>query len=363
MGLICLSPPIAEPVSLPELKNMLRIDPTDTSQDSVIYSLSVAGRSWCESVLQRKLVQQTWRLYMDFFPGYIDLKLAGARVSTPFVSGSNAVLVGLRYAIALPYPPVQELVAFEYQNANGEVTSMIVGPIGISAVANPLNDPIVITTATPHGLVTGSTVSISGNSELLALINNPLQVITVIDPNDFSLNGTIGTGSAIPGGGFSTGQNFISDLQSQPARLTPIFGQMWPVARVVANAINVDYEVGFAVPVTTNITQDANATIASGNFPASAVGQPLSLYNATQYINTIILSVDGSGNATLRDSFPPGLASGLWVQFGNPPFWEMCKLGIKYYVNSCFVNRLPSLDEKTRGCIRAILEPARDLRL
>ena len=81
---------------------MLRLDQSDTSQDDVLTALNMAARSFCETITHRRFVQQTWRLLMDFFPGYIDLKLAGQKVSSPFVSGSNAVLVGIRYAIVLP---------------------------------------------------------------------------------------------------------------------------------------------------------------------------------------------------------------------------------------------------------------------
>ena len=95
-----------------ELKDMLRMDQGDASQDDVLTTLEVAARAWCETLTQRRFVQQTWALMMDFFPGYIDMNLAGQKVSSPFVSGSNAVLVGIRYAILLPYPPVQSLVAF-----------------------------------------------------------------------------------------------------------------------------------------------------------------------------------------------------------------------------------------------------------
>src|SRR6185312_1480058 len=120
MSLINTVPPLVEPVSLAELKDFLRVDSSDESNDAVIVGLALAARQWAEVYTQRRFCTQTWQLGMDFFPGYIDLKLAGQKVSSPFVSGSNAVLVGIRYAIVLPYPPVQSIAQFIYQNANGE---------------------------------------------------------------------------------------------------------------------------------------------------------------------------------------------------------------------------------------------------
>jgi hypothetical protein len=167
MGLLTITPPAVEPVTLEELKAFLSLDSDDTSRDGVLIALGLAAREWCESFCQRRFITQTMRLLVDFFPGYIDQKLVGQRVSSPFVSGSHALLVGLRWAIALPLPPVQSITTFQYLDANGS--------------------PIVM---------------------------NP-------------------------------GTNYVADLSSQPARLTPPFGQMWPVAQVVVNAVQIDYVVGY----------------------------------------------------------------------------------------------------------------------
>ena len=156
MGLILITPPAVEPVPLQDLKEFLKVDATDATQDNVLNALQMAARSWCEVFSGRRFVEQTWALYMDFFPGYIDLRIAGAKVSSPFVSGSNAILVGIRYAIVLPYPPALAIQSFVYQNANGLVTSMIVGPLTIGGITNTLNQAIGINTVLPHGLPSGA---------------------------------------------------------------------------------------------------------------------------------------------------------------------------------------------------------------
>ena len=290
MALLCINPPLVEPVSLPELKDMLRLDQGDNSQDDVLMSLNVAARGWCETITQRRFVQQTWALYMDFFPGYIDSKLSGQRVSSPFVSGSNAVLIGIRYALALPYPPVQRVDVFNYQDANGNVTDMVAG-------------------------------------------------------TDYS-----------------------EDLLSQPARLTPPFGSMWPVARVVVNALEVDYTVGYASPIEATVTA-GSTTIGTAIFTPSNVGQTISIPGAGRNggcLNTLIKSVDGSGHGTLRDLPLTTLSqstTGLIVDHGIPAHWELIKAAIKVLVNAWFINRIPSFDAAQRDCIAAVLGPVMDKRL
>lgn len=148
------------------MKDWLRIAQADTSKDSLLATLISDAREWCEAYTRRRFINQTWRLLLDFFPGTVDQRLVPTNLSSPFVSGSNAVLVGLRYALVLPYPPLQSISAFTYLDASGGTSTL---------VAN-----------------TGYVVS-----------------------------------------------------ESVPARLTPPFGQFWPVARVVVDAVQVDFVCGY----------------------------------------------------------------------------------------------------------------------
>jgi hypothetical protein len=296
MALLCTQPPALEPVSLSELKDMLRIDPSDTTQDDVLMGLNSAARAWCETVTQRRFVQQTWQLTLDFFPGYIDMKLAGQKVSSPFVSGSNAVLVGIRYAIVLPYPPVFNFETFTYIAANGDTVDMFNG---------------------------------SDN------------------PADWA---------------------FQLDTLSQPARVMPIFGQMWPVAKVVANALQMTFTVGYATPI--SVVTSANVAVLGGayDFTAANVGQPISIIGAGANgttLNTVISSVSGS-TASVRDIPSTTLSSGtpaLLVNNGIAAHWELLKSAIKVLVNAWFVNRLPSYDAASRDAVKALLMPVCDVRL
>ena len=298
MALQLLTPPPVEPVTLAELKEYLRVDPGDTSQDNVILDLAMAARAWAESHTRRCFVASTWRLLVDFFPGYIDLKLAGANVSSPFVSGSNAILVGIRYAAILPYPPVNGIVAFQYQNANGQVTPMV------------------------------------------------------------------------------EGVDYIADLISNPARLTPPFGLMWPVARVVVNAINIDFALGYATPLTVSSDDGSppnfyQITSTGYVFQASDIGRPISIEGGAANggtLNTVIRTISSPPdvNAVLRDPVLSSVsdAAALLVNApaGNPRHWYLIKRAISSLVIKWFETRIP--DEKTiPQRVKDMLSPVRDLRL
>jgi hypothetical protein len=292
-GLVLISPPAVEPVTLYELKEFLRVDADDSSQDNVIATLAMSARTWVEAMLKRKLVQQTWRILLDFFPGYYAM-VTGQPGSSPVLSGP-ALLAGIRYAIVLPYPPVNAIENFQYENGNGVVTVM-----------NPATD-------------------------------------------------------------------YLQDLQSNPARLTPPFGQMWPVARVALNAVQLDYQVGYAQPVVLGIggsPPNMNEVQASTyQFQPSDVGRPIMIPGAGPNggtLNTVIASVDSppDTNAMIRDSMSTGVqnVTALLVnmQNGNPAFWEAARTAIKLETDALF-NGDPKGNKEAAA--RNMLGPARDLRL
>lgn len=296
MALILITPPAMEPVSLAELKQFLRVDAGDTTQDDTILSLEFAARSWAETYTRRRFVLQTVRLLVDFFPGYIDMKMVGRKVSAPIAWGANAFLAGLQYAFELPLPPVQRIVLFQYLDANGNTTVM----------AEPAN--------------------------------------------------------------------YTSDLQSNPARLAPPFGQFWPVARVVPNAVQLDYEVGYAMSLTVSSAGSPpdlkTLSAADYIFQPSDVGRPISVVGGGPDGGTLNTFVDAVSSplstATLRDALATVVASmpALLVNApnGDPAHWALIKSGIRMLAGSWYDKRTPD-QNRIPESVKAVLGPVRDLRL
>ena len=72
MGYQVITPP-TEPVTLADARLHLRV--TDTSEDTLIASLTTAAREYCEHYLQRSIGSQTLELALDEFPeGAIELE-------------------------------------------------------------------------------------------------------------------------------------------------------------------------------------------------------------------------------------------------------------------------------------------------
>lgn len=100
---------------------------------------------------------------------------------------------------------------------------------------------------------------------------------------------------------------YTVDYSSDPVRITPVFGQIWPIPMRQIGAVWVIFDAGYAAP----ITVDKNAsTIAVNGLPPFAVGDAVRFSNSggalpaplrplTDYI---IASVASPGVYTLKDS-------------------------------------------------------------
>lgn len=101
MGLVLVTAPAAEPVSLAEAKLHLRIDATD--EDALITELIAAARKYCERFTRRAWITQTWDLKLPRFPP----------VDDPWELGF------CDRAIRLPLPPAQSTTSITYTDENG----------------------------------------------------------------------------------------------------------------------------------------------------------------------------------------------------------------------------------------------------
>ena len=65
--------PAQYPISLSEAKKQCEIDDSDTAHDTYIKSLIMGATGQAEQYLHRRLVSQTWQLYLDQWPASIIL--------------------------------------------------------------------------------------------------------------------------------------------------------------------------------------------------------------------------------------------------------------------------------------------------
>ena len=73
MGLVLVTAPATEPVTLVEAKDHLRLEISD--DDTLVTSLIVSAREFAEQETHRQLVTATWKLTLNSFPSEIRLPL------------------------------------------------------------------------------------------------------------------------------------------------------------------------------------------------------------------------------------------------------------------------------------------------
>ncbi len=90
MAIRLITPPAAEPVTLTEAKEHLRVD--HTADDTLISAMIAASRGYCEEWTARAFVTQTWELVIDDFPAV---------------------------EIMIPRPPLQSVTSIKFDDGNG----------------------------------------------------------------------------------------------------------------------------------------------------------------------------------------------------------------------------------------------------
>lgn len=109
MKTVLKTAPEKEPVDLDDVKDHLRVDIDD--DDDMIESMIIAARELAENITQRKFITQTWYLYFD-------------NPCLPFPPPLLWDRTTSCTCIEIPFPPVQEITAFEYQETAGSWTAV-----------------------------------------------------------------------------------------------------------------------------------------------------------------------------------------------------------------------------------------------
>lgn len=109
MGLVLLTGPVEEPVTVAEAKAHLRVD--SAADDGLIGLLITAAREHVESHCRRALVSQTWDLFLDGWPGCSE--------------------------IVLPWPRLRSVESVQYHDAGGGSTTFGGGNYVVDVAGEP----------------------------------------------------------------------------------------------------------------------------------------------------------------------------------------------------------------------------------
>jgi hypothetical protein len=274
-----IAAPSQEPVSLADLRDFLRIDIGDTSNDSLLTGLLSSARTWAEQYTRRRFMRQTIEYLQDFFPG---LAQYGGYPAGLITGSAGDQFFYQKLAFHLPYSPVQSVTSVTFTSQSGAVTTL---------------DPAT----------------------------------------------------------------YICDLISNPARITPLFGQTWPPLTFVPNAVAVTYQAGYAQALTVSMTA-ASAILTGYAATIADVGSPITVPGAGpngSSLNALVASVASSvatlntvaSNAVNSVAAVLGLPSGIRT--------AIMALAAVYFENATYVGA--EVNPIAPPFVVALLYPFRDM--
>lgn len=115
-----ITPPEAEPVSLEQAKQHLRVDHDD--DDLYIEALITAARQYAEKVTRRAFFNQTWIRSMDYFPVWNAVDRS--RVPADRNAWPYPTWYWDKVTIDLPHPQLVSVTSITYLDSNGEQQTM-----------------------------------------------------------------------------------------------------------------------------------------------------------------------------------------------------------------------------------------------
>jgi uncharacterized phiE125 gp8 family phage protein len=118
-GLVPVTPPASEPMTLLEAEQHLRVDPGDSGGpiDTYVNILITAARQFCETTLRRAIFPQSWMLLLKNWPGR-DYQ------NWPLSLTSELDLYYKYNYIKLPLPPLQSVQSVNFRQNDGTILSM-----------------------------------------------------------------------------------------------------------------------------------------------------------------------------------------------------------------------------------------------
>ncbi len=242
----------------------------------------------------------------------LDLAPWGAvHYGDPVFTPGNTVIVPIKITWSGQNQNAQNFYVAGLNDVTGAVewTSAVTGSVTGASNAGP----IVITTGTTTGLVTGDSVTVGGVNGNTAA--NGTFTITVLNSTQFQLNGTTGNGAYTSGGTWAfnpNGASYIAPTYNWLAPLQPVYDPFSDRVYFPGPGGTLDYIAHPDNPGSSTPTVVQEAFYGLSNYTANE-----SAYNSSIYTNTGLL-VDRSGNVyfgfTETGTNPSGINDGGFVR-------------------------------------------------
>jgi hypothetical protein len=247
-GLTIEVQPSAEPITLKEAKDFLRVD--DSADDLLITSLIQAAREACEVFTSRSFCNKGYLMTLDSFPYFTD-SIASQQAYPPAYYSAprySTTLWNYSQMIKLWRPPCVRVDRITYLAASDAQWHDLTPAPGLwyPKTAYVINDKVVDNKGNVHHCTTAGTSTANPPAWNYTLNGVTTEVQdaqgegtgSVVWHNDGKLDSLLGDDQF----GF-----FILDKTTNPARLFPgPASAMWPAVLYVPGAVQIHYTAGYS---------------------------------------------------------------------------------------------------------------------
>lgn len=209
-----VTPPVYYPLVLDQVKAHLNID--YTNDDAYLQTLIAVATAKAEQITRRRLITQTWKLFLDQWPSGDIVLPFGKLSSVTHVKYTNTAgtqttwydsttttyanidtdsdpgRIKLNYGYSYPSASLSPDNPIEIQFVCGY------GAHASQAITAASNASPIVVTIVGHGYTTGDEVYIYGTTGQTAA--NGTWIVTKVDADTFSLNGSITAAAWVSGG-------------------------------------------------------------------------------------------------------------------------------------------------------------------
>jgi hypothetical protein len=233
------TPPTSEPVTLPQAKLHLRVDPDVTTDDDLIELYIQAAREFVEYSTGRSFVSKGYVQVHDAFPYYVPSALSQSAVPPQYFSGQQWPTTAWNESqkIKLYVSPVETVDRIAYQASSDQQwhnlrpTPFPRAARRIYVIGNQVTDGTNLQEVSATADVEEGALSVSG-------ANTPTWATGLGDTTtDGDLTWT--NKGAAPAGDFQV------DAYGEPPRLFPLPGQPWPTVLYKANVVAIHFRAGY----------------------------------------------------------------------------------------------------------------------
>jgi|SRR5579864_17071 len=233
--------PVAEPLVLADVKNMLKVPSSITADDTYITDLIQCAREEVEIYTGRSICNKGYRQSLDSFPYFVDTVMSQQAYPPSYYSlpRYSTTLWNYSQMIKLLRGPLVAVSRITFSDSQtGSIDSLYPALFNWQALTEV---PLGYQIEDPNGNLQVVSAVSEGDEDGTSMTGATLPAFASVFGQTTTDGGVTWTCKGpVPDAG-----DFIFDRDSMPPRIFPLPGQTWPPVLYVPNAVQIHFTAGY----------------------------------------------------------------------------------------------------------------------